>query len=96
MIKSLHCIVGILLEFRIKMPQRRDSAGAVCNSVMGMLLFFVEGGQCIRKKDGSGAQFFLFYFLFLHENVVFSFCARMGNAMYIICIMWNSISSFDI
>ena len=28
----------------------------------------------------------------LHENVVFSVCARMGNVKYIIFIMWNSIS----
>ena len=31
----------------------------------------------------------------LHENVVFSVCACMGNAAYIIFIMWNSISSLD-
>ena len=30
---------------------------------------------------------------FLHENVVvFSVCAHMGNAVYIMFIMWNSIS----
>ena len=28
----------------------------------------------------------------LHENVIFSVCARMDNAAYIIIIMWNSIS----
>ena len=32
----------------------------------------------------------------LHRNVVFTFCARMGNATYIIFIMCNSISSLDI
>ena len=31
----------------------------------------------------------------LHENVVFSVCARMGNAAYTIFIMWNSISGLD-
>ena len=34
----------------------------------------------------------------LHENVVFSFVsfsARVGNATYIIYIMWNSISGLD-
>ena len=31
----------------------------------------------------------------LHENVIFSVCARMGNAAYIILIMWNSISVLD-
>merc|ERR1711954_40635 len=31
----------------------------------------------------------------LHENVVFSVCARMCNAEYIIFIMWNSISDLD-
>ena len=32
----------------------------------------------------------------LHENVVFSVCARMGNAVYFIFIMWSSISGLDI
>ena len=31
----------------------------------------------------------------LHENVVFSVLARMGNAAYIIFIMWSSISGLD-
>ena len=31
----------------------------------------------------------------LHENAIFSVCARMGNAAYIIFIMWNSISGLD-
>ena len=31
----------------------------------------------------------------LHENVVFSVCACVGNAVYIIFIMWNSISGLD-
>ena len=31
----------------------------------------------------------------LHENVVFSVCARMGNAACIIFIIWNSISGED-
>ena len=33
--------------------------------------------------------------LSLHENVVFSVRARMGNTPYIIFIMWNSISGLD-
>ena len=28
----------------------------------------------------------------LHENVIFTVCALMDNATYIIFIMWNSIS----
>ena len=31
----------------------------------------------------------------LHENVIFSVCACMDNAAYIIFIMWNSISGVD-
>ena len=31
----------------------------------------------------------------LPENVVFSVCAHVGNAAYIIFIMWNSISGLD-
>ena len=31
----------------------------------------------------------------LHENVVFSVCAHMCSAAYVIFIMWNSISGLD-
>ena len=31
----------------------------------------------------------------LHENVVFSVCARMCSVAYVIFIMWNSISGLD-
>ena len=31
----------------------------------------------------------------LPENIVFSVCAHVGNAAYIIFIMWNSISGLD-
>ena len=31
----------------------------------------------------------------LPKNVVFYVCARMGNATYIIFIMWNSISGLE-
>ena len=31
----------------------------------------------------------------MHENVVFSVCAHMDNAAYIISIMWNSISGLE-
>ena len=32
----------------------------------------------------------------LHENVVFSVCAFMGNAVYIIFIIWNTIRCRDL
>ena len=31
----------------------------------------------------------------LRENVVFSLCARMGSAAYIMFITWNSISGLE-
>ena len=31
----------------------------------------------------------------LHDNVIFSVCARMVKAAYIMFIMWNSISGLD-
>ena len=31
----------------------------------------------------------------LHKNVIFSVCAHMGKAVYIIFIMWNSISGLE-
>ena len=37
------------------MPQRRDSAGAECNSVMGMLLLFCGVGE---ENGLVGAQLF--------------------------------------
>ena len=33
--------------------------------------------------------------LSLHENVVFSVCARVCSAVYVIFIMWNSISGLN-
>ena len=33
--------------------------------------------------------------LSLHENVIFSVCGHMGNAAYIIFIMWNYISGLE-
>ena len=38
---------------------------------------------------------FIYLKLSLHGNVVFSVCEWMGNAAYIIFIMWNSISGLD-
>ena len=38
---------------------------------------------------------FVYLQLTLHENVVFSVCARKGDAVYIIFIMWSSISGLD-
>ena len=32
---------------------------------------------------------------YLHENFVFSVCALMWNAAYVIFIRWNSISGLD-
>ena len=31
----------------------------------------------------------------LHENVVFSVCARMGSAAYILSVMWKSIDNIS-
>ena len=45
---------------------------------------YVQCGVCIVNVQSS-----------LHENVVFSVCACMGNAAYIIFIMWNSISGLE-
>ena len=45
---------------------------------------YVQGRVCFVYLQSS-----------LHENGVFSVCARMGHAAYIIFIMWNSISGLD-
>ena len=59
------------------MPQRRDSAGAVCNSVMGMFYFCVRGEQA-KENGWEGAQLF-----HLRKDVVFFVCVCMGNAGYV-------------
>ena len=45
---------------------------------------YVQRRVCIVKVQSS-----------LHENIVFSVCARMCNATYVIFFMWNSISGLD-
>ena len=54
-------------------------SSAVCPSPLPPLKYI-----CIALHESS-----------LHENVVFSVCPLMGNASYIIFIMWNSISGLD-
>ena len=50
--RSIH--LTLLTTLETQMPQRWDSAG------MGMLFFFVcGGGQCIKKMDGWGPNFFI-------------------------------------
>ena len=45
---------------------------------------YVQGRLCFINTQSS-----------LHENVIFSVCAHMGNAAYIIFNMWNSISGLE-
>ena len=56
-------------------------------------IFFVSMSKKDRKAEYIQRRVcFVNVQLSLHENVVFSVCARMCNAMYVIFIMWNSIS----
>ena len=49
-----------------------------------------------HKVENSQRRVCLFYLQSsLHENVVFSVCAHMDNAVYIMFIMWHSISGLD-
>ena len=45
---------------------------------------YVQRRVCLVNEQSS-----------LHENVVFSVSARIGNTTYIIFIMWNSISGLE-
>ena len=57
-----------------------------------------EGGRDLKYRKAKYIQrhvCFVNIQYSLHENVVFSVCAHMGNAAYIIFIMGNSISGLD-
>ena len=54
------------------------------NSIFFSLEEYVQCPVCFINVQSS-----------LHENVVFSVCALMDNATYIIFIMWNSISGLE-
>ena len=57
-----------------KMPQRRDSVGAICKSIMGMCVCFfcVEGDR--QKENGwKGGPTFLFHFILFSFLFFFKF-----------------------
>ena len=88
---------------KTKMPQRRDNAGAVSNSGMGMLFlciylfyiislrgvlnFFMHDAWCIMQDARC----------IIHDGglVFFSAYMHISDAVYISSIMWNSFSSLD-
>ena len=65
--------------------RKNDRNGGVWQSgILKSLSEYVQGPVCFLNVQSS-----------LHENVVFSVCALMDNAAYIIFIMWNSISGLE-
>ena len=67
------------------LKRKNDRNGGIWQS--GISKFLTENVQrpvCFVNVQSS-----------LHENVVFSVCAHMDNAAYIISIMWNSISGLE-
>ena len=68
-----------------------------------LVLKLLSGASTSTSKVALGAQWeyvqrrvcFVNVQSSLHENVVFSVSALMGNAVYIIFIMWNSLSCLD-
>ena len=60
---------------------KNDRNGSIWQSgILISLAEYVQRPVCFVNVQSS-----------LHENVVFSVCAHMDNAMHIILIMWNSI-----
>ena len=65
--------------------KKNDRNGGVCQSgISKSLAEYVQRHLCFFNVQLS-----------LHENVVFSVYTRIGNAAYIVFIMWNSISGLD-
>ena len=69
-------------SYRIRKNYRND--GIWQSGISKSLAEYVKGCVCFINVQSS-----------LHDNVVFSVCARMDNAAYIMFIMWNSISGSD-
>ena len=64
---------------------KNDRNGGIWQSgISKSLVEYVQRPMCFVNVQSS-----------LHDNVVFSVCARMDNAAYIMFIMWNSISGLD-
>ena len=72
-------------KFNISLRNKNDRNGGIWHSGISKSL-----GEYVQRH----VRFFNVQSS-LHENVVFSVCARMCNAAYIIFIMWNSISGLD-
>ena len=65
--------------------KKNDGNGGIWQSgISKFLAEYVQRPVCFVNVQSS-----------LHENVVFSVCAHMDNAAYIMFIMWNSISGLD-
>ena len=64
-------------------PKNDRNGGIWQSGISTSLAEYVQHRVCLVIVQSS-----------LHENVIFSVCARMDNAAYIIFIMWNSISGF--
>ena len=62
----------------------KNDGGIWQSGISKSLAGYVQHRVCFVNVESS-----------LHENVVFSVCACVGNAAYIIFIIWNSISGLD-
>ena len=82
---SLAQLSPSLFTTRIIAQRKNDRNGGIWQSgISKSLAEYVQRPVCFVNVQSS-----------LHENVVFSVCARMCNAAYVIFIMWNSISGLD-
>ena len=67
------------------MRKKHDRNGGIWQSgISKSLAEYVHRPVCFVNVHSS-----------LHENVIFTVCALMDNATYIIFIMWNSISGLE-
>ena len=68
----------------------------VKTTILCNIMFYHQYCKIYRKVEYVQRRVcFINVQLSLHENVVFSVCARMNNAAYFISIMWSSISGLD-
>ena len=66
-----------------------------CPIIKALSVFVTLQKKCRKAEYVQRCVCFVNVQSSLHENVIFSVCARMSNAAYIIFIMWNSISGLD-
>ena len=85
-IKNIYITIGLVKKkILLKTGKKNDRNGGIWQSgISKSQAEHVQRHACFVNVQSS-----------LYENVIFSVCACMCNAAYVIFIMWNSISGKD-